>query len=105
MTPVEAQDARDFLDDDRVGNVIEASAAFGFGDGDSCEAEFGGFVEEFVRKLAGLVVFAGERLHFGFREFANAFLEELLIFGQLRDSPGFSGERQASRQLLCVEVR
>src|ERR1700743_3133028 len=27
--------ARDFFDDDRIGDVIEAGAAFGFGDGDS----------------------------------------------------------------------
>src|SRR5580704_18030844 len=74
--------AGDFFDDDGVGDVIEAGAAFGFGDGDSGEAEFGGFMETFAREFSGLVVFAGERLYLRFREFANGFLEELLVFGQ-----------------------
>ena len=37
--------AGDFFDDDGVGDVIEACAAFGFGKRDASEAEFGGFFE------------------------------------------------------------
>ena len=37
--------AGDFLDDDGVGDVVEAGAAFGFGEGDAGEAEFGGFAK------------------------------------------------------------
>ncbi len=53
--------AGDFFDDDGVGDVIEAGAAFGFGNRDAGEAEFGGFAEKFAREFSGLVVFAGER--------------------------------------------
>ena len=62
--------------------MIEAGAAFGFGDGDAGEAEFGGFAEKFAGEFAGFVVFASERLYFGFGEFADGFLQELLFFGE-----------------------
>ena len=75
--------AGDFFDDDRVGDVIEACAAFGFGDGDAGEAEFGGFSECGAREVAGLVEFFGERADFGFGEFANGFLQEGLFFGEI----------------------
>ena len=75
--------AGDFFDDDGVGDVVEAGAAFGFGEGDAGEAEFGGFVESCVRKVAGFVEFFGERTDFGFGELADGFLEERLFFGQV----------------------
>jgi len=83
--------ARDFFDDDGVGDVIEAGAAFGFGDGDSGEAEFGGFMEKFAREFSGLVVFAGERLYLRFREFANGFFGGVVGLRSERDSLHFSG--------------
>src|SRR5580658_176698 len=73
--------AGDFFDDDGVGDVVESGAAFGFGEGDAGEAEFGGFGEEGAREVAGFVEFFGERTDFGFGEFANGFLEERLLFG------------------------
>ena len=73
--------AGDFFDDDGVGDVIEAGAAFGFGESDAGEAEFGGFGEEGAREVAGFVEFFGERADFGFGEFADGFLEERLFFG------------------------
>src|SRR5580693_1456143 len=74
--------AGDFFDDDGVGDVIEAGAAFGFGDGDSGETEFGSFAKKFAREFSGLVVFAGEWFYFGLRKFTNGFLEEMLVFSQ-----------------------
>ena len=65
--------AGDFFDDDGVGDVIEAGAAFGFGDGDTGEAEFGGFAEKFAGEFSGLVVFAGERFYFGVRRIRGHF--------------------------------
>jgi len=53
----------------------------GVGAWDPFERE-GGFAKEFARELPGLIVFASERLHFGFREFANGFLEQFLIVGE-----------------------
>src|SRR5262249_38794796 len=47
--------SRNFFDDDRVGNVIEAGAAFGFGERHAGEAELGGFGEKIARKAAGFV--------------------------------------------------
>ena len=75
-------DARDFFDDDGVADVVHARAAFVFGDGDAGEAEFGGFLEQGAGEVAGFVDFFGERLYFGFGEFADAFLQELLFFGE-----------------------
>ena len=75
--------AGNFLDDDGVGDVVEAGATFGFGDGDAGEAEFGGFGEEGAREVAGFVEFFGEGADFGFGEFANGFLEEGLFFGEI----------------------
>ncbi len=83
--------AGDFFDDDGVRDVIEAGAAFGFGDGDSGEAEFGGFAEKFAGEFAGLVVFAGEGFYFGLREFADALSGGAVGLRSARDSPGFSG--------------
>ncbi len=82
MTPVEAQDAGNLLDDDGVGDVIEAGAAFGFGKGHAGEAEFGGLAKGFAGEMSGLVDFASERFYFGFGELAHGFLQELLFFGE-----------------------
>ena len=75
--------AGDFFDHDGVGDVVEAGSAFGFGEGDAGEAEFGSFGEEGAREVAGFVEFLGERADFGFGEFADGFLEERLFFGEI----------------------
>ena len=75
--------AGDFFDDDRVGDVIEAGAAFGVGDSDAGEAEFGGFLESGTREVTGFIEFFRERADFGFGEFADGFLEESLFFREI----------------------
>src|SRR6266852_5934657 len=74
--------ARNLFDNDGVGDMVEARAAFGFGKGDSGEAEFGGFAEEFAGEMAGFVIFLGEGANFRFGKFADGFLEKLLVFGE-----------------------
>src|SRR6266481_2698420 len=51
--------AGDFFDDHGVGDVIEAGAAFGFGEGDAGETKFRGFFESGAREVAGFVEFFG----------------------------------------------
>ena len=92
--------ARNFFDDDGVGDVIEAGAAFGFGDGDTGEAEFGGFAEKFAREFSGLVVFASEGFYFGVGEFADGFLEAAGLPLE-RDSLHFSSASSNIREDDC----
>src|SRR5271168_362547 len=91
----------DFFDDDGVGDVIEAGAAFGFGESDAGEAEFGGFLERGAGEVTGFIEFFGERTDFRFGEVANGFLEERLFFGEVEVHGWeyFSAER--SRQLTA----
>ena len=99
--------AGDFFDDDGVGDVIEAGAAFGFGDGDSGEAEFGGFAEKFAREFSGLVVFAGEGFYFGLARIRERFSGGAVGLRLERDSLRFSGayvEIFAKTSVSRVEV-
>jgi len=73
--------AGDFLDDDAISDVVEAGAAFGVREGYTGEAELGGFFEKVAGEAAGFVEFFGVRLDFGFGEFADGFLQQLLFFG------------------------
>ena len=74
--------ARDFFDGDAVSDVIEAGAAFGFGESNAGEAEFGGFGEKSAGEVTGFVEFLGERADFGPGEVANGFLQQRLFFGE-----------------------
>jgi len=61
--------------------VVHACAAVLFGHGDAGEAQLRCFLECVAREAASLVDFSGERLYFCFGEFADAFLQQLLLFG------------------------
>ncbi len=93
--------ARNFLDDDRISDVIETGAAFGFGERYAGEAEFRRFAKELAWEFSSLIVFARERLHLRFRKLANALLQQLLLFGEAevhRGSPESPSARFSRRR-------
>ena len=63
--------------------MIEAGAAFGFGERHAGESERGGFAECFERELAGLIDLLRERLDFIAREIAYGAFEKLLLFAEI----------------------
>jgi len=90
-----------FFDHDGVANVVHSRAAFGFGNGDAGQAEFGGFVEKFAGKFAFLVVLASERLYLRFGEVADAFSQEFLFFGQFEvHADSLYGSLAAYREIV-----
>ncbi len=74
--------AGNFLDDDAVGDVIEAGATFGFRERNPGQPELGGFLERVAGKAPGFIELFRERLYLGFGEFADGLLKELLFFGE-----------------------
>ena len=67
--------AGNLLDDDAVGDVIEPGVALRFGERNPREAELGGFLERFAGEAARFIDLLGQRLYFGFGEFANGLLQ------------------------------
>ncbi len=68
--------ARNLFNHDRIGDVIESSAAFGFRQRNAGQPQFGSLCKQVSREMAGLVIFFRARLHFRFGKFANAFLQQ-----------------------------
>jgi len=72
--------ARDFFNNDGVSDVVEACAAFGFGEWHAGKSQFRRFLEQLARETARLVEFLRQRTDFRFREFAHALVQQLLFF-------------------------
>src|SRR5579863_952121 len=64
--------------------MVKAGSALGFGHSDASQAKLGGLSECLPRKVTRLIQLARERFHFRFREFAHAFLQQLLLFTQFQ---------------------
>ncbi len=64
-----------FFDDDGVGDVVEAGAAFRFRERDTGESQLGGFFKGLAREMARFIEFFGERADFRFRELTHGLLQ------------------------------
>src|SRR5258708_38107959 len=76
-------DARNFLDDDGVGDVVKTRAAFRFRQRDGGQAQLGRLAKCLAGKISSLVDLAGQRLYFVFGKLPHRALQELLLFIEL----------------------
>src|SRR5207247_807908 len=93
--------ARNLLDRDGVGDMIESRAAFGFGKRDAGQPQLPRLAERFQRKVPRFIELFRKRLYFRFRKFAHGALQQLLLFGQLQihvDSPSLTCEPPGNRE-------
>src|SRR3989449_705449 len=75
---------RNFLDGDRVADVVEAGAAVLLGKWNAGEAKLGGLAKRLARKSTGLIQFPRQRLHFRIGEFPHGLLQQLLFFAEFQ---------------------
>ncbi len=85
--PGRGANARNLFDDDGVGDVVEARAAFGFRQRHCGKAQLRRLAERLAGELPGLVDLARQRFYFAFGEFAHRALQQLLFFAEFEIQP------------------
>ena len=76
--------ARNFFNDDGVGNVVEARATFGFWKRNARKAELRSLLKKVTREAPCFIEFLRQRPDFRFRELAHTLLQQLLLFCQFQ---------------------